>query len=154
MAQNTPSETGSNAAGVSRRSVVRGAAWAAPAIAVAAAVPSVSASPLNDPCSPTTTNSLTSWGVNSAWPMSNNPNCGQHADVVFIFEPGIACDATQLEIVLGPLPGSNNTSDRGAIWIWDTTSTAGHRAPYGYLLDRVGRRISARVSARIAAGQS
>jgi hypothetical protein len=130
MAFGAPENESPTPSGVSRRTLVKGAAWAVPVIAIAATVPMAAASA--PPCAPNTANSLTSWGVNSAWPASNNANCGQHADVVFIFQAGVTCGATQIEIVMG-LPGSNDTTSRGAIWIWGTP-TSGYRGKYGYLL--------------------
>jgi len=130
MAFSAPENDTQTTKEVSRRTLVKGAAWAVPVIAFAAPAPAFAASA--PPCAPNTTNSLTSWGVDNAWPASNNANCGQHADVVFIFQAGETCGAAQIEIVMG-LPGSNDTTSRGAIWIWGTP-TSGYRARYGYLL--------------------
>jgi len=85
------------------------------------------------PCTPSTSQSLASWGVNNAWPENNNPNCGQHADIVFIFEADETCSATQFLVVMG-LPGSNNGNNRGAIWLWDDGDST-NRQPFGYYLD-------------------
>lgn len=116
---------------ISRRTVAKGLAWSVPVLIAAPAMP-VAAATL-PPCTPSTANTNVAWSVTSSWPRSNSRDCGAHTDVVFLFK-STCVDGTKVEIVVGPLPGSNDTSDRGAIWQWNTTNPV-PRGAYGYLLD-------------------
>lgn len=106
-------DSNENTSGLSRRTVVKGAAWATPAVMLASAAPAMAVSVV--PCVPQFTNASSSWVVDNA--QYGSCNCASHRDIVMRFDVH-SCPAGAVDIEVEPVSGK-------AVWCaWTGTQTA------------------------------
>lgn len=86
--------------GLSRRTVVKGAAWATPAVVMASAAPSMAASVI--PCVPQVTDHSSDWVVDNA--QYGTCNCRSHRDIVLRFDIA-SCPGASVTIEVQPVSG-------------------------------------------------
>lgn len=117
MSTKSTRENGAEAEGISRRTIVKGVAWATPVIAVATVVPEASAS--LPPCVGSVSGvSQGSWSVGARF-----PGCTQNSHFDVSVQISIkACEAQSICIRVYDLGDENNGSGlRSRLW-WDYTS--------------------------------